>query len=186
MAEPDGAVERPSGWLRLTLTTLATGALPVWLVLTATLAQLSPQSVVVQVDGELQVVEVLDYWGAAWTASSWLLLVGLVVAPWAWVVGRMSRRRAEADPRPQPVEDVVLPADTPWEVTRRSFREPEAGEPAERPADAEPSAVPEVVAAVDVPPPAAPTTNADLRDPAASSSDVEQDGRSDDVDALFR
>lgn len=176
-AARDTTDERPLGWLRLTVTVTVIGALPVWLILTATLAQMSPQSVVVMVDGMPEVVEVLDHVGAAWTAASWLLLVGLVTAPVAVAVGMVQRARHEADPTPGPIDDMVLPADTPWEVTRRRL---DGGEEPDRAEDAPPAK-----------PVEAPTaTEADDPDPEPSSSADDEpapngEGR-DDVDALFR
>lgn len=170
------------GWFRLALTVVGLGILPVWMLLTASIAQLSPVGELVLVDGEVQVVQRLDYLGAAWTATAWLLLVGAVVAPLAMAFATIRRSRAMVDGPSSRGEEAVLPADTPWEVTRRDLasHEEDDVESLALPADHDAASQQAPIVGIE-----AATNDDDANLPPSSKPQGERSGV-DDVDDLFR
>ena len=108
--------------IRMVASTAALGLLPIWLMLTVTIAQVHPevQETVLQLDdqlsvtverGELSKLMTTGWMSAAWIALSMVLVVPLVVAMSRW------GDRGEVD-SPDVLDDNLV-ADATWEVSLR-------------------------------------------------------------------
>ena len=123
--------------IRMVASTAALGLLPIWLMLTVTIAQVHPevQETVLQLDdqlsvtverGELSKLMTTGWMSAAWIALSMVLVVPLVVAMSRW------GDRGEVD-SPDVLDDNLV-ADATWEVSlRRDGQAPSTSVPKDTP-----------------------------------------------------
>lgn len=175
----DEALEAPTddfvGWIRVTLGGLASGVLPLWILLTVTLAQVHPdlRGELVYVEGEFVEVELpmaVRLAAGGFFAALAMVGLGALLAPVAAVVGLVRQRRAAVPTLPVDL-DPALVAGATWEA--------QAAEPSE-PEDAPPGPV--VSAPEATPAEAAPPAD-DPEDPPDADPET---GEDEDLDALFR
>lgn len=116
--EEDGDLDESAGGrLRLLVFTVLAGLFPVWILLTSTLAQLYPETVLVEQEGKLVAVLQVDWWGAGWAAATWMALGLAVAVPVAVVWGASAQRGRRIAMSGGASDEGGLPADTVWEVT---------------------------------------------------------------------